>query len=90
MRPDPPHRLRLYPIMSFAEGRLQVSHKFERTFLDVNVKAAMAAGADAARAVEGATECAPRPAHACVCARHRCLQNAMAAAEVFAQDAERV
>ena len=35
MRPDPPHRLRLYPIMSFAEGRLQVSHKFERTFSEV-------------------------------------------------------
>ena len=35
MRPDPPHRYRLYPIMSFAEGRLQVSHKFVRTFLDV-------------------------------------------------------
>jgi len=37
------------------------------------VKAAMAAGAEAARAVEGVTECAPHPAHAlshaCVCAR---------------------
>ena len=36
-------------------------------------KAAMAAGAEAARAVEGVTECAPHPAHAlshaCVCAR---------------------
>ena len=37
------------------------------------VKTAMAAGAAAARAFEGVTECAPRPAyapsHACVCAR---------------------
>jgi hypothetical protein len=41
--------------------------------LDMAVKAAMAAGAAAARALEGVTECAPHPdhapSHACVCAR---------------------
>ena len=41
VRPDPPHRLRLYPIMSFAVGSVQVLHKFECTFLDVNLRAAM-------------------------------------------------
>jgi hypothetical protein len=41
--------------------------------LDMADKAAMAAGAAAARALEGVTECAPHPdhapSHACVCAR---------------------
>lgn len=31
MRPYPPHILRLDPIMSFAVGSVQVSHKFEST-----------------------------------------------------------
>ena len=51
MRPDPPHGLRLYPIMSFAEGRLQVSHKFEHTFSDVND--AVAHGRPCVAAIDG-------------------------------------